>query len=78
MNTRGDPKAVRQLAHLLWEQHGRQEGRALDDWLAAERQLAEKAAARSPPSKAPNPPADDVRTVRQEIPKLASSDAPGG
>ena len=78
MNTRGDPKAVRQLAHLLWEQHGRQEGRALDDWLAAERQLAEKAAARPPPSKAPNPPADDVRNVRQEVPKLATTAPPAG
>ena len=78
MNTRGDPQAIKDLAHRLWEQRGRQEGHALEDWLAAERQLAEKAAPRSPPSKAPNRLGDDGRTAQQEIPKLASSDAPGG
>jgi outer membrane protein TolC len=31
---------VAQRAYELYEQRGRQEGRALEDWLNAERQLA--------------------------------------
>ena len=35
-----DQKAIRELAHRLWEERGRPEGRAEDDWFAAERQLS--------------------------------------
>jgi hypothetical protein len=66
MKLHTDPKRVRALAHRLWEQRGRKEGHALDDWLAAERQLrGEQAAGKD-------------RPAQPEIPKIASSDAPGG
>ena len=65
MKLQTDPQKVRALAHRLWEQRGRKEGHALDDWLAAERQLrGEQAAGKG--------------SAQPEIPKIASSDAPGG
>lgn len=35
-----DPSRIAQRAYQLYEQRGRQDGRALEDWLNAERQLA--------------------------------------
>ena len=35
-----DKQAIRALAYRLWEERGRPEGRAEDDWFAAERQLS--------------------------------------
>jgi outer membrane protein TolC len=35
-----DPGRIAQRAYELYEQGGRQEGRDLEDWLTAERQLA--------------------------------------
>jgi hypothetical protein len=63
MKLQPDQKEIRALAHRLWEKRGRKEGYALDDWLAAERQLLGGRAARA---------------GQPEIPKLGSSDAPGG
>ena len=40
MNMRFDPQKVRELAHRLWEERGRPEGRAEEDWFEAERRLA--------------------------------------
>lgn len=34
-----DPRAIRELAYRLWEEHGRREDSAEADWLEAERQL---------------------------------------
>lgn len=39
MNTRIDRHAIRELAHKLWEERGRPDGSAQDDWLEAERRL---------------------------------------
>ena len=76
MNTQGDPQAVRALAHRLWEQRGREEGHALEDWLAAERQLLGATPADS--TEVTIPPAHEGHPLQPEIPKLASGDAPGG
>jgi hypothetical protein len=92
-----DRQTVSELAQRLWEARGGGEGHALDDWLAAERQLLreqtadskpvgkarsppakKRARAKEPPVKVPDPPELEVDSVQPEIPKLASSDAPGG
>ena len=91
-----DRQTVSELAHRLWEARGREEGHALEDWLAAERQLlreqtagakpvaeprstpAKKRTRAEPPIKVPNPSELEVDEVQREIPKLASTDAPGG
>lgn len=39
------PARIALLAYALYEMNGRQEGRDLDDWLSAERQLAEQTGA---------------------------------
>jgi len=39
MNKQPDPKAVRDLAHSLWEQRGKPEGEAERHWFEAERLL---------------------------------------
>lgn len=41
---KADQHAIRELAYRLWEQRGRWDGSADEDWLAAERQLSEQAA----------------------------------
>jgi hypothetical protein len=40
VNKQSDPHTVRELAYRLWEQRGRPEGGAEEDWLEAERQLS--------------------------------------
>lgn len=40
MNTQPDPRKVRELAYRMWEQRGRREGCAEEDWFEAERQLS--------------------------------------
>lgn len=92
-----DPQTVSELAHRLWEGRGREDGHALEDWVAAESQLlrehtadarrpggamrrpsAKKRESAEPTGKVPNPPELEVDSVPREIPKLGSSDAPGG
>ena len=68
---------IRELAYRIWEDRGRQPGRALDDWLAAERQL-EPPSSVEPPIKVPNPPEIEASSVESELTKIASRDAPGG
>ena len=68
---------VRELAYRLWEKRGRQAGRALEDWLAAERQLKQTSPV-EPPIKVPNPPEVEAASVEPESTKIASRDAPGG
>lgn len=43
--------SIRQRAYELYEQGGRQEGRALEDWMNAERELANAAAESRSPSR---------------------------
>lgn len=38
-DTAGFEERIRELAYLLWESSGRQYGRALEYWLAAEREV---------------------------------------
>jgi hypothetical protein len=40
VNKEPDPRSVRELAYRLWEQRGRPEGGAEEDWFEAERQLS--------------------------------------
>jgi hypothetical protein len=40
VNRQPDPHTVRELAYRLWEQRGRPEGGAEEDWFEAERQLS--------------------------------------
>lgn len=40
MSTQLDVKEQRELAYRLWEERGRPEGRAEDDWFEAERRLS--------------------------------------
>jgi Protein of unknown function (DUF2934) len=40
VKTEPDPRSVRELAYRLWEQRGRPEGCAEEDWFEAERQLS--------------------------------------
>lgn len=35
-----DDELIRQRAYQLYEQHGKEPGHEIDDWLSAERQLA--------------------------------------
>ena len=43
---------IASLAHAIWEQEGRPEGREVDHWLSAERQLRERRARSTPPAEA--------------------------
>jgi len=64
MNRQPDPQAVRDLAHSLWEQRGKPEGEAEQDWFEAERLLGAR------------PRTDNQRvdeSVRESFP---ASDAP--
>lgn len=45
--------AIASLAHQIWEQEGRPEGRALNHWLQAEQMLTQLAAAKNQTVKAP-------------------------
>jgi hypothetical protein len=47
MNTPLDPRIIRELAHRLWEERGRPDGSAEDDWLEAERRLLQSRRAAS-------------------------------
>jgi hypothetical protein len=40
------------LAHAIWEEEGRPEGREVDHWLSAERQLRQRRAGNTPPTDA--------------------------
>ncbi len=40
MSTQLDVRKQRELAYRLWEERGRPEGRAEDDWFEAERRLS--------------------------------------
>ena len=44
-------EAVRQRAHEKYQQRGRQQGRAIDDWLEAEQEIT---TAHLPPAETPN------------------------
>jgi hypothetical protein len=68
---------IRELAYRIWEARGRQPGGALDDWLAAERQV-DQPAVDGPPIKVPNPPEVESASLEAELTKVASRDAPGG
>jgi hypothetical protein len=70
-----DLHAIRELAYRIWEQRGRPEGQADEDWFEAERRLSSGGA---PPIKVPNPPEDEITRVPREPPKVGSRDAPGG
>lgn len=52
MTNPSDLRAIRDLAHRLWEARGRRHGHAVEDWLDAERQIG---AAQDPVSVAEAP-----------------------
>ena len=58
MPPRLDPTAVSARAHQIWISRGKKDGRALDDWLQAERELLAEASRAAPAAaKAGAPPA---------------------
>jgi hypothetical protein len=93
MSHSSDMHTIRELAYRLWEARGRRDGRAIEDWLDAERQVkasqlpdpaAEAAPKRTRSGKktrstpAPTVPVDDAVNTSPEIAKVGSRDAPGG
>lgn len=63
---------IRELAYQLWEQRGRRDGYAQDDWLDAERRVL------SEPTNVRPVPLDEAQNTQPETPKVGSRDAPGG
>ena len=85
MSEQNSSERIRDLAYRLWEERGRGPGGALDDWLAAEREInangsagTELPVSTEPPIKVPNPPEVEAPIVEDELAKIASRDAPGG
>ncbi|HEX5046101.1 MAG TPA: DUF2934 domain-containing protein [Gammaproteobacteria bacterium] len=65
MSKKPSEEEVRQLAHRLWEQRGRPQGRSEEDWYAAEKRLSGEGAA-------------DSRAVDESVKEsFPASDAPG-
>jgi len=75
--TADSTQPIRELAYKLWQQRGCRHGRALEDWLEAERLLTTQRAS-GPPIEVAEPPETEVDSVEPEVPKVASRDAPGG
>ena len=75
MSEQNSSERIRDLAYRLWEERGRGPGGALDDWLAAEREIN---AHGSVGTELPDPPEVEAPTVEDELAKIASRDAPGG
>jgi hypothetical protein len=71
-------RAIRELAYRLWKARGCGDGRAVEDWLDAERLLGEYPTDPEPPLPAANSPEGEVADVMAETPKVGSRDAPGG
>jgi len=73
---------IRVRAYTLWEQEGRSDGRALDHWSRAEREIAAmqetlKAAVAATQAAAAKKPAKPAKAPKAAEPKTASAKKPG-
>ena len=76
-----DPAAIRARAHQIWTRNGKRQGRSVEDWVQAEKELAAEAAIKPPSLKAvpAAPPATSgpgVAAARPPGPVAAKPQAP--
>ncbi len=69
------PDLIAQRAQALWEQAGRPEGRALEHWLEAERQLQNSARPASALAPAPTPASRETKPSAKQAAKPVAKQA---